>query len=73
MKIIRKGKMPKEYLYYNCYKCGCQFAATTDESEYFDGGNQHDSGYTYRCPTCGTLCGGMHKSTFEKHYGAGEK
>lgn len=73
MKIIKHGKKPEEEeLYYNCYKCGCQFKATKEESEYFDGINQHDSGYVCKCPECGTACGGMHKSIYLRHYGGGE-
>ena len=45
MKILKHGRKPEDdLLYYSCHHCGCQFAASKRESQFYDGVNQHDSG-----------------------------
>ena len=69
MKILKHGKKPEDdLLYYSCHHCGCQFAASKRESQFYDGVNQHDSGWECSCPECCTVVSGNIKEVFDRFF-----
>lgn len=57
MRIITKGKIPKEKTYQIvCKRCGTVFEAATSEMDYSPPFQRNEGFYSIDCPLCGEFC-----------------